>query len=54
MEKEKDYFWYYIGGVIVIAIGLVLLLKSREMESVPIKAFEETNQQVEKQIMRNR
>jgi len=54
MEKEKDNFWLYIAGVIITAIILVFLLKSREMESVPEKAYEETKQQVEKQIMRNK
>lgn len=50
MENQKDNFWLYIAGVIVLAIALVLMLKSREMESVPVKAYEETKQQVEKQI----
>lgn len=50
MENEKDYFWFYIGGIIATAVVLVLLLKSRETESVPYKAFEETKQQVDKQI----
>ena len=35
MEKENDNFWLYIAGIIVLAIGLVFMLKSREMESVP-------------------
>ncbi|HYE34994.1 hypothetical protein [Methylocaldum sp.] len=50
MEQEKDNFWLYIGGIIVAAIVGVFLLKSREMESVPVKAFEETRSQVERQI----
>lgn len=50
MENEKDNFWLYIGGIIVTAIVLVLLLKNREMESVPYKSFEETKQEVDKQI----
>ena len=32
MEQEKDNFWLYIAGLIVVTIALVLLLKSREME----------------------
>ncbi|HUL11602.1 MAG TPA: hypothetical protein VLU73_05485 [Methylococcaceae bacterium] len=52
MEKEKDNFWLYIGGIIVAAIVLVFLLKGREMESVPYKAFEETKTQVEGQIQK--
>jgi hypothetical protein len=31
-ENEKDNFWLYIGGLIVVTIVLVLMLKSREME----------------------
>jgi hypothetical protein len=50
MENEKDNFWLYIGGIIATAVVLVLLLKSRETESVPYKAYEETKQQVDKQI----
>ena len=52
MEQEKDYFWFYIGGLIVAVIIDVLLLKSREMESVPIKAHSQLSQQVEKQIQK--
>jgi hypothetical protein len=50
MEQEKDNFWLWIGAVIVAAIVGVFLLKGREMESVPTKAYEETKAQVEKQI----
>ncbi|QSA98655.1 LPXTG cell wall anchor domain-containing protein [Methylococcus sp. EFPC2] len=49
-EGEKDNFWLYIGGVIILTIGLVLLLKARETESVPYSAYAETKAQVEKQI----
>lgn len=52
MENEKDNFWLYIGGIIATAVVLVLLLKNRETESVPYKAYEETKQQVEKQVQR--
>jgi hypothetical protein len=50
MEQEKDYFWFYIGGLIVAVIIGVLLLKGREMESVPVEAHSQLNQQVEKQM----
>lgn len=50
MEQQKDNFWLYIGVVIVATIIGVFLLKSRETESVPYKAFEETKSEVEKQI----
>jgi hypothetical protein len=32
MEQEKDNFWLYIGGVIVLTIALVLMLQKREVE----------------------
>ncbi|MBP1149913.1 MULTISPECIES: hypothetical protein [Methylocaldum] len=50
MEQEKDNFWLYIGGIIIATVVGVFLLKSREMESVPAKAYEETRAQIEKQI----
>lgn len=50
MEQEKDNFWLYIGAVIVATIIGVFLLKSREMESVPTDAYNETRAQIEKQI----
>lgn len=54
MEQEKDNFWLYIGGIIVVVIVAVFLLKSREMESVPYKAYEETKAEVEQQISKSR
>ncbi len=50
MEQEKDYFWFYIGGVILATIIGVFILKGREMESVPTAAFAETDAQVVKQM----
>lgn len=50
MDQEKGHFWLYVGAIIVAAIARVLLLKGREMESVPFKAYDETKSQVEKQM----
>jgi hypothetical protein len=50
MENEKDNFWLYIGGIIALAIVLVIMLKARETESVPYEAFSQTNAEVNKQI----
>jgi hypothetical protein len=50
MEQEKDNFWLYIGAVIVAAVVGVFILKSREMESVPTDAYNQTRAQVEKQM----
>ena len=52
MENEKDNFWLYIAGIIVVAIGLVFMLKGREMESVPYDAYSQTKSEVDKQIER--
>lgn len=49
-NNEKDNFWLYIAGIIVVAIGLVFMLKGREMESVPYDAYSQTKAEVEKQI----
>ena len=54
MENEKDNFWLWIGGLIVAVVIGVFLLKGRETESVPYKAFEETKAEVDKQIMKNK
>ena len=48
--QEKDNFWLWIGAIIVAVLIGVFLFKSRETESVPYKAYEETKAQVEKQI----
>lgn len=50
MEQEKDNFWLWIGAVIVAAIVGVFILKSREMESVPTEAYNQTRGEIEKQI----
>jgi hypothetical protein len=51
MELDKeDNFWLWIGALIVAVIIGVFLLKSREMESVPADAYNETKAQVEKQM----
>jgi hypothetical protein len=54
MEQEKDNFWLYIGALIVAVIIGVFLLKSREMESVPSDAYQQTKAEVEKQMEKAR
>ncbi|HYE35679.1 hypothetical protein [Methylocaldum sp.] len=49
-ETKKDYFWFYVGGLIILVIVGVFLLKGREMASVPYEAYKETKQEVERQI----
>ncbi|HUL13700.1 MAG TPA: LPXTG cell wall anchor domain-containing protein [Methylococcaceae bacterium] len=52
MEGEKDNFWVYIAGIIVLAIVLVFMLKSREMESVPSEGYKQLKGEVEQQIQK--
>jgi hypothetical protein len=48
---EKDNFWLYIGGLIIVTIVLVLMLKSREMEvSGAGEAQNQLKSEVERQI----
>jgi hypothetical protein len=49
-QQKKDYFWVWVGLLIVAAIVGVLLLKGREMQSVPYEAYKETQQEVERQM----
>jgi len=50
IEQEKDNFWLYIGALIVAVIIGVFLLKSREMESVPTDAYNQTRGEIERQL----
>lgn len=50
MGNEKDNFWLWIGGLIVAVVIGVFILKARETESVPYKAFEETKSEVDRQV----
>lgn len=52
MENEKDNFWVYIGGLIVVTIVLVLMLKGRETESVKYEAHNQLKAEVDKQTSR--
>lgn len=29
-EQEKDYFWFYIGGLVVAVIAVLLMVKGSE------------------------
>ena len=52
--KEKDNFWLYIGGLIVVTIVLVLVLKSRETEHLESGAVAASNAEVDAQIAARR
>lgn len=41
MEQEKDNFWLYIGGVILIAAVALLIVKKDVQSSIPYSAHEE-------------
>lgn len=32
MEKEKDYFWFYIGGIIIAVAITLMMVKASEHE----------------------
>lgn len=40
-EQEKDYFWFYIGGLILATIVLVLMLKADETKHLASGAVAE-------------
>ncbi len=50
MDPNQDHFWLWTGTVIIAAIIGVFILKTREMESLPIEAYNQTRGQVERQI----
>ncbi len=50
MEKERDNFWFIIGGIIVLVIVGVILFKGREMQSVPVTGYQELKQETERQM----
>jgi hypothetical protein len=46
--QEKDNFWLWIGGIIVVTIVLVFVLKSRETEHLASDAIAIQKAEVEK------
>jgi len=52
MEQEKDNFWVWIAGVILLTIVLVFMLKARENEVSGWQsgAAAESKAEVEKQL----
>jgi hypothetical protein len=57
VEQEKDNFWLYIGGVVVLAIVLVVGMRaSRDDMEASVKdssAQAESNAEVERALARN-
>ena len=38
LQEEKDYFWFYIGGLAVVLITIVLIVQKTESDKfAPIK-----------------
>lgn len=52
-EKKADNFWLYIGGIIALAIVLVIVFKSREVESLHTDSYNQLMQENVKQIQQN-
>jgi hypothetical protein len=48
--QDKDNFWMYIGGGIILVLGLVFMFKSTHNEAIPASAYAETAKQVDAQI----
>lgn len=48
--QEKDYFWYWIGGLIATTIVLVLMLKSDETKHLQSGAVAQSQAEVFKKI----
>lgn len=55
--QEKDYFWFYIGGLIAATVVLVLMLKgveTKHLESGTVQQLQnETFQKVENRHKNN-
>ncbi|MBF6649465.1 MULTISPECIES: hypothetical protein [unclassified Methylobacter] len=49
-EQQRDNFWLYIGGIIVLTIVLVVMLKSRETEHLKSGAVAELQKETFQQI----
>lgn len=56
-EQEKDYFWFYIGGLIAATVVLVLMLKADEtkhLQSGTVQQLQsETFQKIENRHKNN-
>jgi len=52
MEQEKDNFWLYIGGIIVLTVALVVMLQKREIEGNTggESAYQQLKAETQKQI----
>ncbi len=48
--QEKDYFWFYIGGLIVATIILVLMLKADETKHLASGAVAQSQAEVFQKI----
>ena len=39
-QEEKDYFWFYIGSLVVVLVTIILIVKKTESDKfAPIKAL---------------
>lgn len=46
VHEEKDYFWFYIGGLIAVTIILVLMLKADETKHLASGAVAQSQAEV--------
>ena len=48
--QEKDYFWFYIGGLIAVTVVLVLMLKADETKHLQSGAVAQSQAEVFQKI----
>ncbi len=48
--QQQDNFWMYVGGIVILAIALVVIFKNMHKEAIPSAAYAETSKQVEHQL----
>jgi hypothetical protein len=48
--QQKDNFWMYVGGLIVVVLALVFVFKGMHDKEIPSSAYAETAKQIDRQI----
>lgn len=48
--QQKDNFWMYVGGLIVVVLALVVVFKGMHVKEIPSSAYAETAKEIDRQI----
>jgi hypothetical protein len=48
--QQRDNFWMYVGGLIVVVLTLVFVFKGMHDKEIPSSAYAETAKQIDRQI----